>query len=48
MAVDEKKAAATTTYQGTLYAFCSTACKNTFEKSPTKFVTQAAGTKRGC
>ncbi len=48
MQVDETKAAATTVYQGTAYAFCSTACKNTFEKSPTKFLGQASASKRGC
>ena len=48
MQVDETKAAATTVYQRTVYAFCSAACKNTFEKSPTKYVTGATAAKRGC
>lgn len=48
MQVDETKAAATTVYQGTAYAFCSAACKNTFEKSPTKYLAPAGHTKKGC
>jgi len=48
MQVDETKAAATTVYHGTAYAFCSAACKNTFEKSPAKFAGQPAATKKGC
>lgn len=48
MQIDEKKAAATTVYQGTLYAFCSAACKGTFEKSPTRFMGQPAATKKSC
>jgi len=48
MQVDEKKAAATSNYRGTLYVFCSIACKNTFEKSPSKYLTQATTSRRGC
>ena len=36
MTVDEKKAAATESYQGKTYYFCSTACKATSEKAPGK------------
>jgi YHS domain-containing protein len=36
MTVDEKKAAATASYQGKTYYFCSTACKVTFERAPAK------------
>lgn len=43
MQVDEKKAAATATYQGTIYYFCAPACKATFQKSPEKFVGKAGG-----
>jgi YHS domain-containing protein len=38
MTVDENKAAATANYQGKTYYFCSTGCKTTFEKAPTKYV----------
>ncbi len=38
MQVDEKKAAATSVYQGTIYYFCAPGCKATFDKNPEKFV----------
>jgi len=38
MQVDEKKAAASATYQGKMYYFCAAGCKNAFEKSPEKYV----------
>ena len=41
MLVDEKKAAATSVYQGTTYYFCATACRATFEKTPEKFIGSA-------
>jgi YHS domain-containing protein len=34
MEVEEKKAAATSTYQGKTYYFCAEACKRAFEKNP--------------
>ena len=37
MTVDEKTAAATASYQGRTYYFCSTECKATFDKTPAKF-----------
>ncbi len=37
MQVDEKKAAATSVYQGTTYYFCAPGCKVTFDKNPGKF-----------
>ncbi len=37
MQVDEKKAAATSVYQGTTYYFCAMRCKEAFEKDPGKF-----------
>ena len=37
MTVDEKKAAATASYQGQMYYFCSAGCKATFEKAPAKY-----------
>lgn len=42
MQVDEKKAAATSVYQGSTYYFCAKACKLTFDKSPEKFTGKAA------
>ena len=41
MAVDEKKAAGTASYEGRTYYFCSAGCKSTFEKDPKKFVGRA-------
>jgi len=38
MAVDERKAAATSQYQGHTYYFCSKGCKAAFDKDPGKFV----------
>lgn len=32
MEVDEKKAAATSTYKGQTYYFCAKGCKNVFDK----------------
>ncbi len=41
MQVDEKKAAATSVYQGTTYYFCAPGCKVTFDKNPGKFTGKA-------
>lgn len=38
MAVDEKKAAATSTYQSKTYYFCAKGCKEKFDKEPEKYV----------
>ena len=38
MEVDEKKAAATSTHQGTTYYFFAKACKATFNKNPAMYV----------
>ena len=38
MTVDEKKAAATSSYQGKTYYFCSAGCKATFDKAPVTYV----------
>ncbi len=38
MEVDEKKAAATSAYQGKAYFFCTPACKAMFLKDPDKYV----------
>ena len=37
MTVDEKTAAATASYQGKTYYFCSAECKATFEKAPEQY-----------
>jgi len=38
MEVDEKRAVATTEYNGQTYYFCSAHCKAQFEKEPGKYV----------
>ena len=38
MIVDEKSAAAKTTYGGTNYYFCATYCKEAFDREPQKFI----------
>ncbi len=38
MDVDEKKAAATSTYKGQTYYFCGKGCKNAFDKEPDKYL----------
>lgn len=37
MQVDEKKAPATSTYQGERYVFCGQECKNKFDKNPEQY-----------
>jgi len=38
MTVDEKKAAATSQYQGHTYYFCAGACKEKFDKAPMQYI----------
>ncbi len=38
MQVDEKTAAATYEYKGTVYYFCAPGCKAAFEKDPEKYL----------
>ncbi len=38
MEVDPKTAPAQTTYQGNTYYFCSTECKQDFDKDPQKYI----------
>jgi len=38
MEVDEKKAAATSVYQGRTYYFCAVGCKRAFDKGPEKYL----------
>lgn len=42
MTVDDKTAPAKAEYKGKTYYFCSQQCKDTFQKDPEKYVTQAA------
>ena len=44
MAVDETKAAATASYEGRTYHFCSAGCKSKFEKEPGKYTERAGKT----
>ena len=48
MEVDEKKAAATSVYQGKTYFFCAPGCKATFLKTPEKFVAAEKAAHKGC
>ena len=41
MTVDEKTAAATASYEGRTYYFCSASCKSKFEKEPKKYAARA-------
>jgi len=46
MEVDEKKAAATSVYQGKTYFFCAPGCKAAFAKAPEKYLgTEKSGKK---
>ena len=38
MEVNEKKAAATSVFQGTTYYFCAQACKRAFERAPENYL----------
>jgi YHS domain-containing protein len=38
MTVDEKTAAATSSYKGKTYYFCAKGCKERFDKEPEKYV----------
>lgn len=37
MKTDEKKTAGSSTYSGKTYYFCSSNCKNAFDKNPAKY-----------
>ncbi len=43
MNVDESKAAAASVHEGKTYYFCSTGCKERFEKEPEKYVEETGG-----
>ena len=40
MQVDEKKAAATSQFNGKTYYFCAVACKKAFDANPEKYLSQ--------
>lgn len=41
MTIEESRRAATSTYQGQTYSFCSKACQDAFDRDPEKFVSRA-------
>ncbi|MCH8960265.1 MAG: YHS domain-containing protein [Bacteroidetes bacterium] len=43
MTIDSDKAAATETWQGKTYYFCSTSCADTFRKEPDRYVDKPGG-----
>jgi len=47
MSVESEKAAATETYQGRSYYFCSPGCRNSFKTDPGKFAAKAAQSGAG-
>ncbi len=46
MIIEETDAAATSTYKGTTYYFCSKSCKEAFDKDPESYITAKAGPSR--
>lgn len=47
MEVEETKAAATSTYKGQTYYFCSPGCKRAFDKDPENYIAGAAEGEHG-
>jgi YHS domain-containing protein len=47
MDVDPKTATAKSEYEGQTYYFCSTGCKQSFDKDPKKYVGKAAAGHAG-
>jgi YHS domain-containing protein len=47
MDVDEKTTTLKSEYQGRTYYFCSPGCKQSFDKNPQKYVSQATGMHGG-
>jgi YHS domain-containing protein len=43
--VDEKSASATSNYQGRMYAFCGSDCKEKFDKNPQQYAQSGEGSK---
>ena len=48
MSVDEKKAVATSAYEGKMYVFCAARCKATFVKAPETYVGAEKTGGKGC
>ena len=48
MEVNEKDAAATSTYKGETYYFCAVSCKTDFDKEPEKYVAESGKSGHGC
>jgi YHS domain-containing protein len=48
MNVDEKKAAATSTYKWKTYYFCAVACKNDFDREPEKYLNKSGTSGHEC
>ena len=46
MSVDEKSAAAQTTYRGKTYFFCSKDCKASFDADPAKYTSRETAASR--
>lgn len=47
MTVDERRAAATSTYKGQTYYFCSPGCKAAFDKAPEDYLGGSSGGAAG-
>jgi YHS domain-containing protein len=48
MEINEKKAAATSTYKGKTYYFCAVGCKTDFDREPEKYVEEAGKLGHSC
>jgi YHS domain-containing protein len=48
MEVNEKEAAATSTYKGETYYFCADGCKTDFDNEPEKYVHESGKSGHGC
>src|SRR4029450_5602849 len=46
MTIDSNSAAASSSYQGQAYYFCSTQCKTQFDANPAKYVSSAGSARR--
>ncbi len=46
MAIDARKSTSTSAYGGRIYQFCSSHCKQAFDKEPGRYLNPAAGAKR--
>jgi YHS domain-containing protein len=48
MEVNEKEAAATSTYKDKTYYFCAVGCKNAFDKEPEKYLSESGKSGHSC